>query len=61
MGRDPTAGYVDAVLEEGDVENEVKKFDAAAIKQWLANDVTIKLPGWVFLVGGLLFLALALD
>lgn len=52
---------MDAVLEEGDVENEVKKFDAAAIKQWLANDVTIKLPGWVFLVGGLLFLALALD
>lgn len=43
------------------MQSEVKKFDVAGIKQWLAKDVTIKLPGWALALGGLVVLALILD
>ena len=43
------------------MQSDVKKLDMAAVKQWLTKDVTIKLPGWALVLGGLLLLALVLD
>lgn len=48
-------------MKEGILEGDVKKFDLATVKQWLANEVTIRLPGWALALGGLLLLALVLD
>ena len=50
-----------AGAKEDDVQSEVKKFDMAAVKQWLAKDVTIKLPGWALALGGVILLALILE
>ena len=43
------------------MEGNVKKFDLNTVKQWLANDVTLRLPGWALALGGLILLALVLD
>ena len=43
------------------METEGRKLDATAMKRWLTDDVTIRLPGWAFAVGGLLLLIVALD
>ena len=46
---------------ERHVETESRKLDTAGIKRWLMDDVTVKLPGWVFAVGAVLILLIALD
>ncbi|MDJ0942897.1 MAG: hypothetical protein QNJ30_05515 [Kiloniellales bacterium] len=43
------------------MHSDAKKLDMTAAKQWLTKDVTIRLPGWAFLLGGLALLALILD
>ena len=43
------------------MEGNVKKLDLNTVKQWLANDVTLRLPGWALALGGLILLALVLD
>ena len=43
------------------MQSDVKKVDMAARKNWLLGNGTITLPRWVFAVGGLLLLAIALD
>lgn len=35
--------------------------DFEAAKRWLKNDVTVRLPGWVYVVAGVLVALIAFD